>query len=285
MKFHAAIVAGILAVSVSGCAVLRAGNHVTDVFMRESDPVLAAQALPTMMKAAEALALADPGNEAKALSAASLHVMYANAFLDSEAFLLPDEKYEEKLLLTTRAHALYRRAAYELKPFIEAKSPGVFEGKPVTGMKATDAALLYWTTAAILGGFASDPMDFELATLVAGAVALFEQARTADPDWNNGSLHDLAITVYGSLPSDLGGSKDRAEAAYRRSLEIGKGQSPGPLVSYAQAILVAREDREAFAETLGQALAMPVRPESALMDTLAHRKARKLLDDIDLYFY
>jgi len=103
--------------------------------MRESDPALAAAALPTMMKASEALLLADPKNEGKALTTATLYVMYANAFLDSEAFLLPDEAYEEKLALSRRAKALYSRAAGLLVPFIEADAPGAFSGDYSSGAK------------------------------------------------------------------------------------------------------------------------------------------------------
>jgi predicted anti-sigma-YlaC factor YlaD len=283
----------LVAASLTSCAVLRAGEYATEAFMRESDPALAADAMPTMMKAAEALSLADPRSESKALTRASLYVMYANAFLDTEAFLLPEEDYAASRLLSLRAKALYLRASAILVPLVERKEPSIFTGDSgggsaggtsSTGFGKKDVPLLYWTAAAILAAFADDPMDFDNAARVAGAITLFELAREMDPPWNGGALHELAITIYGSLPADLGGDRGKARAAFALATGATGSSSPGAFVSYAQAVCVAEGDRNGFRESLEAALSLRPRPESALMDSLARRKAERLLADIDLYF-
>jgi predicted anti-sigma-YlaC factor YlaD len=261
--------------------------------MRESDPLLAAAALPTMMKASEALLLADPGNESKALTSASLYVMYANAFIESEAFLLPDDQFEARHAMSVRANALYRRASAILIPFIEKKAPGTFSAaksdalssKGTTGrLGKKDVPLMYWTAAAILAAFASDPMDFDNAALADGALAVFEKARELDPGWNGGTLHELAITLYGSLPADLGGNQEKAKAAYGEALAATGSTSPGPYVSYALSVCVIAGNKEGFITALEKALSLEGRREAALMDTLAKRKAERLLADVNLYF-
>lgn len=290
---NALALAVVAAATLGSCAVLRAGSYATEVFMREGDPALAQAALPTMMKASEALQLADPQNEGKALTTATLYVMYANAFLDGEAFILPDEEYERKRELSLRAKALYLRATALLVPAVERRYPGFFAvdfGDPGKAAPALakfskkDAGFLYWSAAAILSAFASDPMDFETAGLMAGALALFERALALDPDWNGGSLHELGITVYGSLPADLGGSKEKAKAEFDAAVAATGGASPGPYVSYASSVCVALGDAEGFESSLKKALSLEDRPGSALMDSLARRKARRLLADTALYF-
>ncbi len=284
------------AISLYSCAILKAADYATEAFMREGDPDLARAALPTMIKATEAILLADPGNSDKALATASLYVMYASAFLDGEAFLLPDEAWEHKRALSLRANALYLRATTLLVPFVESKIPGVFEASSEArseyqrGQRASsrlsrkEVPLLYWTSAAILAAFASDPMNFDNAARMAGALALFEQARALDPDWNSGSLDELAITVYGSLPADLGGDREKAVAAFDRAGSGNGLRSAGAYVAYASAVCVAAADREGFRTALEKALALESRPENALLDSLARRKAERLLDDIALYF-
>lgn len=286
----------LLAVCVSffsSCTLLKAGDYASDVFMRESDPELAQAALPTMMKASEALYLADPKNEAKALTTAQLYIMYANAFLDTEAFLLPDDQYEARHTLSLRAKALYTRAAAILGPIVEKRIPGVFELDLAldTGAKASlarvgkkDVPLLYWTSAAILAAFASDPMDFDNAVKVGGAITLFAKARDLDPDWNGGALHELAITIYGSMPPELGGDDREALKAFDAAIKATGGMSPGPYVAYAQVICTKSGDAEGFSKALLTALELDSRPETALMDSLSKRKARRLLDDVRLYF-
>jgi len=127
-------------------------------------------------------------------------------------------------------------------------------------------------------------MDFDNAARVSAAIALFEKARSLDPDWNGGGLHELAITIYGSLPADLGGDRDKAIAAFEAAKKATGGTSPGPFVAYAQAVCVAAGDEKGFSASLETALGLADRPESALMDSLARRKAKRLIDDIALYF-
>jgi len=282
--------------SLSSCAILKAADRASEAFMREGDPELARAALPTMMKATEAILLADPGDIDKALAAASLYVMYASAFLDGDAFLLPDDAWEQRRALSVRANALYLRAAALLVPFVEARIPGIFETvsdersgykdekKARPRLSRKDTPLLYWTSAAIMAAFASDSMDFDNAARMAGALVLFEQARTLDPDWNSGSLDELAVTVYGSLPAELGGDGLKATAAFDRAVAGNGSRSPGAYLAYAASVCVAAADREGFRKALETALALESRPETALLDALARRKARRLLDDIALYF-
>jgi len=293
MKIFRCILVACLIPAVSACTIIKAGSYATDVFMMESDPLLAAAALPTMMKASEALYLADPNNEAKALTNASLYVMYANAFIESEAFLLPDDQFEARYAMSVRANALYRRASTILVPFVDKKAPGTFSdtgaGKQTAHttlgrLGKKDVPLMYWTAAAILAAFASDPMDFDNAALVDGALAVFEKARELDPGWNGGALHELAITLYGSLPADLGGNPDKAIAAFKEAVQATGASSPGPYVSYAASVCVAKGDKEGFVNALETALSLEGRPESALMDTLARRKAERLIADLILYF-
>lgn len=292
MKISSLIAIAIASASTS-CAILKAGDYATEAFMREPDPVLAEAALPTMMKAAEAISLADPKSEDKALTTASLYVMYANAFLEGEAFLLPDDAFDAKARLASRAAALYSRAFSLLSPAIEKRLPGAFsiDYGPYPGSRAPlsrfgrkDVGLLYWTTAAVLAGFASDPMNFDNASRVSGAVAMFERAIELAPDWNGGALHELGITVYGSLPAELGGDVRKAVAAFTSATAGTDGPSPSPYVSYALSICVKAGDRKGFEDALTTALSTKPRPESALMDGLALRKARRLLDDVELYF-
>jgi predicted anti-sigma-YlaC factor YlaD len=277
----------------SSCALLKAGNYATDVFMRESDPALAAAALPTMMKASEALYLADPKSEAKALTTAQLYVMYANAFLDTEAFLLPDDQFDARHALSLRAKALYSRATAILVPIVEKRIQGAFQADFMEDPKAkvslsrmdkNDVPLLYWTSAAILATFANDPMDFDNSARAGGAMVLFEKARELDPDWNGGALHELAISIYGSMPAELGGDDGKARRAYEAAIAATGGRSPGPYVAFAQAVCAKSGDAEGFTKALETALALESRPETALMDSLSRRKARRLLDDLRLYF-
>lgn len=139
-------------INITSCTILKAGSYASMVFMQESDTELAKASLPTLIKVSEALYLADTKGQKNAITTAQLYIMYANVFLETEAFLLPDEKYEEKINLTQRANALYLRAVNILLPILEAKSKGILladtlaEKSFLKPFKKQDIPLLYWSS-------------------------------------------------------------------------------------------------------------------------------------------
>jgi len=303
MKLRSIVIAALVSVMAGSCMLNNLATNLTGSFLRESDPELAAQALPTFIKASEALLAGEPGNAGNAVTTASLYVMYASAFLDGEAFLLPDERYDDKLQLSKRATALYARATAILVPFVRRKAPGVFVQARGAGAIAAgteparvdvsrfgkaDVPLLYWTTAAILAGFADSPLDFANAALVGDAVVLLNRALILDPDFNKGALHELAFSWFASAPPALGGDQARAESEYKAAMAASGGAGASIHVAHALAVSVPAEDYAGFVASLNRSMATsaatPASSDFTLMNVLAWRKARFLLDRASDYF-
>ncbi|HUW68803.1 MAG TPA: TRAP transporter TatT component family protein [bacterium] len=293
-----------VSIAASSCMLNNLATNLTGSFLRESDPELAAQALPTFIKASEALLAGDPGNIANAVTTASLYVMYASAFLDGQAFLLPDERYDEKLSLTTRAGALYSRASAILVPLVRRRAPGIFAQARGAGALAAskagfdkagasrfgkaDVPLLYWTSAAILAGFADSPLDFDNAARVGDALVLLDRALVLDPDYNKGALHELAFSWFASAPQSLGGDPGRAEREYSAAIAASGGVGASIYVSHALAVSVPAADYAGFRSSLNESImvakATPSSSDMTLLNVLAWRKARFLLDRASDYF-
>ncbi|MDR0569125.1 MAG: TRAP transporter TatT component family protein, partial [Spirochaetaceae bacterium] len=108
-----------------------------------------------------------------------------------------------------------------------------------------------------------------------------------DPDYGNGTLDEFYILFYGSLPSSIGGDRAKAEEHFKRAKEKTKGLSAGPYVSYAQSIAIPAQDYETFKDSLEKALAIDpdAEPSNRLVNILAQRKARYLLDNAENYFF
>jgi len=304
MKLRFLLLAFAVGIAANSCMLNNLATNLTGSFLKESDPELAGQALPTFIKASEALLAGDPGNVSNAVATASLYVMYASAFLDGQAFLLPDERYDERLELTTRAGALYSRASAILVPLVRRKAPGIFMQARGAGASAApkaapapaavsrfgkaDVPLLYWTTASILAGFADSPLDFDNAALVGDALVLLDRALVLDPDYSMGAIHELAFSWFASAPPTLGGDPERAEREYAAALAASKGAGASIYVSHALAVSVPAADYPGFLSSLNQAIAVtkatPASSDLTLMNVLARRKARFLLDRASDYF-
>jgi len=277
---------------LGSCAILGAASKTTTVFLSEEDPELAGAALPTFIKASEMLLEADPKNQDKVVTTASLYVMYANAFVDGPSSRWPDERFEERLEAVNRASALYRRAFRILAGALERRSPGVLEAvkagdpAPLGRFRAADLPLLYWSAASVLAAFGLNQLDFESAGNMGAANLLLARATELDPDWNEGALHELNFQYYASLPPFLGGDRAKALDYYERALATSGGKSASLFVAYATSICRPDDDYAGYKAALERALAIDpdARSETRLATVLARRNAAWLLSTADRYF-
>jgi predicted anti-sigma-YlaC factor YlaD len=283
--------AAVAVVALGSCAVLGAASKLQTVLTSEEDPELAGAALPTFMMASEALLEADPKNQSKVVTMASLYIMYANAFVQGPASSLPDERFEERKLAFDRAGALYRRAFALLSGALDRRSAGIVEaavaGKAdLSRLRKADVPLLYWSAVSVLAGFGLNPLDFKSAHFLGAAPLFLARAAELDPGWNGGAIYGIYLSYYAGMPSFLGGDMAKAEAAYQKALGYSKGGTASLFVSYASSICVPREDPAGFKAALAKALAIDpnAAPESRLETVIAQRNARRLLADIDTYF-
>jgi predicted anti-sigma-YlaC factor YlaD len=281
--------------ALSSCAILGAASKIQTVLTSEEDPELAAAVLPTFIKASEALLEADPKNQDKVVTTASLYVMYANAFVQGPASALPDERFEERQAAYDRAGALYRRAFRILSGALDRRSKGIVEAAvdnspalaaSLAKLKKGDVPLLYWSAASTLAGFGLNPLDFKSARYLGAAPIFLARAAELDPGWNKGAIYSLYLSYYAGMPDYLGGSLDKAEEAYQKALGYTKGGSAGLYVTYASSVCVPKEDYEGYKAFLGKALAIDPNadPEGRLETVIAQKNAKRLLAEAEKYF-
>jgi predicted anti-sigma-YlaC factor YlaD len=284
--------------SVNKMAIKAVSNALTgegsgEVFTGDSDPELVRDALPFAIKLYETLLSNNPDHQGLILTTGSLFIMYANAFVQGPAEMLSQDQFFERETALERAKKLYLRGADLVGTGLEKKYPG-FGGAYKEGTldrylaKTTkeDVPYLYWTTAGILAAYSLNPFDLDLGMRLPELTALVGRAYELDPDFNSGALDDFYVLFYASLPEGMGGDKSKAEIHYKRALEKTGGLLAGPYVSYATAVAVPAQDYETFRSCLEAALAIDIEkdPANRLVNVLAQRKARYLLDSAPDFF-
>jgi predicted anti-sigma-YlaC factor YlaD len=270
------------------------GEGQNEVFTGDDDPELVADALPFAVKLYESLLAQNPKHEGLIVTTGSLYIMYANAFVQGPAEMLPPEDYEAKQAAMERAAKLYLRGAAIIESGLEAKYPGWTEARKtpeafaaqLAKTKKADIPLLYWNAAGVLSAWALNPFDLDLGIRINELSALVARAYELDPDYGGGALDEFYLLFYASLPEGMGGDKAKAKVHYQRALEKTGGRSAGPYVSYAKAVAVPAQDYQTFKTCLEAALAIDVEQKSAgrLVNILNQRRARYLLDEADSFF-
>jgi predicted anti-sigma-YlaC factor YlaD len=291
-----------LAVVLTSCSLNKvAVNLVADtlssgdstVFTGEEDPQLVGDALPFAMKLYESLLEQTPENEELLLTTGSVFTMYANAFVQTPASMLPENEYEQQQQMFRRAKKMYLRGRDYLLRALELRYPGfgeyLKEGELEQALRPTeveDVPLLFWTSASWLGAFSTDTFDMELLLNLSKPIALLNRALELDEEWSDGMIHDTLISIYGSLPEAMGGSQEKARYHFEKAVEYSRGLSPSPYVALASTVSVANQDAEEFQQLLGRATAIDPEdnPDNRLQILLSQEKAQWLLDHIEDFF-
>jgi predicted anti-sigma-YlaC factor YlaD len=149
-----------------------------------------------------------------------------------------------------------------------------------------DTSLLYWLGNAWMGAFTTNKFDMKLAITTNRAVGCMQRVLALDSTYGNGSIHDFFISWYGSLPASMGGSAQKAQKHFEKSLAISGGLRASPYVALAVSVCVKQQDHTRFTSLLKQALQVDVSQPSPdrLANILAQNRARWLLAHIDDFF-
>ena len=262
------------------------------VYLSEEDPELVRDSLPFLLKTIESIIEADPERQDVLLFANTGFVLYANAFLQADAAVAEWDDYDLALELNERARRMYLRARdYGLRN-VEVAHRGItarLQSEPeaaVAVFEPEDVESLYY-----LGGawMLAISLGLDRPALVAdmpAARALLDRALELDEDFERGALHSAFVTLE-SAGEALGGSYARAREHFARAVELSDGQDAGPYLALATGVSVAEENREEFRDLLETALAIDPdeAPENRLLNLIAQKRARVLLDHIDDLFF
>jgi predicted anti-sigma-YlaC factor YlaD len=300
IRFGPAVLAAGLA--FSGCSVRQvAVNSVGNIlakggsggaFASDEDPELVKAAVPFSLKLMESLLLESPEHEALLVAAAGGFTQYAYAFVQQEADEAEETDFVRAQELRVRARKLYLRARdYGLRA-LEVGQPGfreAFFANPraaVADMSEEDVPALYWTAAAWASAISLAKDDPALIGEIPQMEALIDRAYALDADYDYGAIHTFLMSYEFARVGGEGDPIDRARAHFDRAIELTGGKKVSPYVTWAENTCVQSQDVAEFRRLLDTVLAIDVneRPEWRLENTIMQRRARRLLEQIDILF-
>ena len=289
-----------LAMLGSGCSVKRmAVNKVGDAlagggttFASDDDPELVKAAVPFSLKLMESLLNESPRHEGLLLAAASGFTQYAYAFVQEDADETEDKDLAAAEEMRGRARRLYLRARnYGLRG-LEVRHKGfekALRADPKQAVRLAtvkDVPLLYWTAVSWAGAVSLSKDNPDLIGEMPIVEAMMDRALALDEAFGDGAIHTYLITYEMSRPGGAGDPTERSRQHYERALSLSKGLQAGPMVSFAEAVCVQKQDLKQFESLLQRALAVnaDARPEWRLANLVLQRRAKWLLSRTDQLF-
>ena len=260
-----------------------------DAYGRDDDPELVREAVPFALKTMEQVLDAQPRHVGLLTALARGFTQYGYAFVQQDADQLAERDVVRAKEVEGRARRMYLRARdYGLRG-LEIDHPGfraafVAGSAPVraqalAGLKKKDVPLLYWTAAPWALAVASGKDNMKLVGELPAVEQLMARAFELDESWDGGAIHEFYVTYDGARTAADGGGPERAKAHLDRALALAENKRLSPLVSYAESVAVAAQDRKEFTRLLEQVAGADLEksPPDRLANIVAQRRARWLL--------
>ena len=205
------------------------GTDAAIIFTGDEDPELIGDAFPVILKIYELLIQMSPENRELLLTTGQSFAMYAYAFVQLPAEMLPDEEFEETVIMIKRAKNLYIRGRNYILKALELKYPEFSDYITTPDWESTveltdieDVPYLYWAGMAWMGAFSVDPWDAGLNATKKRAIAFMFKVMELDETFDNGGVHNFFLAFYGALPEAMGGNEEKARYHFVYSRALSK---------------------------------------------------------------
>ncbi len=246
---------------------------------KQSDLNLIRQGMPSYLMLIDGMVEALPDNKRLLLSAAQLYAAYASAFIQEE-----DKVYATALYVRARDYALKALAQNGLRnpstgPFDEFEA-----GLHDLGEK--DVPYIFWAGSCWGNWISLNQGSMEAMAELPRVELLMKKVLELDEAFYYGGAHIFMGVLDASRPRVAGGDLDRARAHFLKAIELGDGKFLMAQIYYADYYARKALDRELFISILQKVREIPadITPELTLLNTVAHTRAKEMLNQVDEYF-
>jgi predicted anti-sigma-YlaC factor YlaD len=284
----------------AGCSVKHiAVNKVGDAlagsgttFASDDDPELIKAAVPFSLKMMESLLDENPRHQGLLLATSRGFTQFAYAFVQEDADETEDKDLAAAEEMRGRARRLYLRARnYGLRG-LDVRHKGFQQAlrananKAVSLTNAKDVPLLYWTALSWAAAISLSKDNPALIGEMPCVEAMMDRALALNEAFDYGAIHVYFINYEMGRSGGTGDPVTRARQHFERALELSGGQQAGPMVTFAEAVCVQKQDLKQFESLLKQALAIDpnAKPEWRLANLVMQRRAKWLLSRTDQLF-
>jgi hypothetical protein len=233
---------------------------------------------PAYLLMVDSLLYQDPDNESLLRGAADIYTAYTNVFVEDK---------ERAGKLTDKALNYAFRALCVRKPEtcrFRTKSFKDFKDT-LSQLKKNDVPDLFSLGSAWAAWIQTHREDWNAVAEISRVEAIMQRVVELDEFYEDGSAHLYLGVLATFLPPALGGKPEVGRRHFQRALEISKNKNLMVKVMYAQYYARLMFDRKLYDRLLHEVLdAQTHVPGYTLLNTLAQKRARELLESGEDYF-
>jgi hypothetical protein len=264
-------------VTVSAAASLL--EDVAKASYKQSDLRLIREGMPSYLMLIDGMVEALPENARLLITAAQSYASYASAFVQDN-----DKEYAITLFARARDYAL---RALEQIGFENPRSRP-FEDFEVALNKVgkDDVQYLFWSASCWGSWIGMNLGSMEAMAELPRVELMMAKVLELNEAYYYGGAHIFMGMLKASRPKMAGGDLQSARDHFLKAIALGDGKFLMAEVYYANYYAKKAFDRNLYISILEEVLKKPAdeTPELTLLNTVAHTKAEKMLEEVDEYF-
>jgi hypothetical protein len=246
---------------------------------RQSDLKLIREGMPAYLMLIDGMVEAVPDNERLLISAAQAYASFASAFVQEE-----DKEYARLLYAKAKNYALDALRQIGLKNPVAGEFDN-FE-KTLHTFDKKDVPYIFWAASCWGSWISLNQRSMEAMAELPRVELMIKRVLELEEGFYYGGAHIFMGILEASRPKIAGGDLKTAQSHFLKAIALGKGKFLMSRVYYADYYARKAFDRKLFIATLQEVLDTPVdiEPDLTLLNTVAHIRAQKMLNDVDEYF-
>lgn len=273
-----------ISLAAAGCATVMSSaasglaDNLSAAVLNQNDPETVRDGAPAYLLLLDSFIEGSPDDQALLSAAATLYATYGTVFAGDEA---------RAARLTDKARGYSSRAiCLSYKP--ACRWPGMqFEEYEATlaGLTSRHAGVVFSHGLASLAFVRAHSADYAAVALLPYSEALFERYLDISDGMDDASVYTYLGILNTLIPPALGGEPEKGRDYFERAIDVSGGKDLSAKLEYANGYARLMYDRELHDRLLTELLAAdPEVPGNTLLNVLAQRQAKALLESADDYF-
>ena len=281
MSFARRALVLLLPLLLGGCASMvtgKLGDNLSHAIMEQDDPETVQAGAPAYLILIDSLIAGDPKDRRMLMAGSQLYSAYAGIFVEDN---------ERSQRMAERALDYSQRALCPRHATLCDSREGPFQGfqAELQRVGKRDIDTLYTHALAWALWTQLNSHDWAAVANLPKIEALFEHITQLDPAYRDGDAWLYLGIIRTLLPPALGGRPEEGRHAFQQAIDHSAGNNLMAKVEYARRYARLTFDQPLHDSLLEEVLATPpYAPGRTLLNVLAQREARKLLDTSADYF-
>jgi hypothetical protein len=246
---------------------------------KQSDLRVIREGMPAYLMLMDGMIEAWPNNEQLLIAGAQSYSSFGSVFVEDQ-----DKEYAKLLYERGKRYALRSLEMRGFKDPLQRPFDGFTQGLKRLGKK--DVPYLFWAATCWVNWIRLNLDSIEALSELPRVEWMMKRALELDEKYYYGGSHLFMGIWFASRPKIAGGDLKKAQRHFLKALEFGQGKFLMAYVYYANYWARNMMDKDLFTSTLQKVLETPAdtSPDLVLLNTVAKRQAKELLNHVEEYF-